>query len=427
MGKTQGKTGWLTKAAVALALLVVVAVAALSAVGLWRKAKVERRLATLRAAGEPVSLADLARPVPTRGNAALVLDGEALRTYASDNEGFGRYRLQLALPGRQPRVALMESVARSLAGFKPLLDAIDEAAACDAYVRNTNYVATTPKSLLNDVGDAVHRLKSVARLQSVRVRFDLARGDVAVAFEKGFDALRLAKLARRQPLIIGYLAGVASDGVAIDDFNRVLRSGQVDEAFRERLDEQLAKQYDMASLVDALRSERAHNLASFDSMGPDLGQWASSKLALLDYHEAAIPWIAAPPWKSTVPAPATRGNSLVQLMAPSVEGLRTAHWRMVALGRCLRVLNALQRFSEENGREASGLDELDLPDTVKTDPFSGKPLVCGWRENEDGTSGWWIYSMMENGVDDGGKFDDASDYGLAPLRPATLPTPDDAP
>ncbi|MEM1304902.1 MAG: hypothetical protein AAGG46_08390, partial [Planctomycetota bacterium] len=209
---------------------------------------------------------------------------------------------------------------------------------------------------------------------------------------------------------------------AIDDFNRVLRSGQVDEAFRERLDEQLAKQYDVAALVDALRSERAHNLAWFDSMGPDLGQWASSKLALLDHHEAAIPWIAAPPWKSAVPAPATSGGSLVQLMAPPVEGLRIAHWRMVALGRCLRVLNALQKFAEENGREASGLDELDLPDTVKTDPFSGKPLVCELRED-----GWWIYSVMENGVDDGGKFDDASDYGLAPLRPATLPTPDDAP
>jgi hypothetical protein len=45
------------------------------------------------------------------------------------------------------------------------------------------------------------------------------------------------------------------------------------------------------------------------------------------------------------------------------------------------------------------------------DPFSGKPLVV--KRIEDG---WMVYSVGENGIDDGGSFVDQKDWGLGPRK-----------
>ena len=79
--------------------------------------------------------------------------------------------------------------------------------------------------------------------------------------------------------------------------------------------------------------------------------------------------------------------------------------------RSLRIFNALQQFAEKNGREATGLAELELPKSAMIDPFSGKPLIV--KHTDDG---WLVYSVMENGVDDGGNFEE-KDRGLRPRKP----------
>ena len=43
------------------------------------------------------------------------------------------------------------------------------------------------------------------------------------------------------------------------------------------------------------------------------------------------------------------------------------------------------------------------------DPFSGAALILKRSEN-----GWVIYSVMENGVDDGGDFHEKKDWGIGP-------------
>ena len=78
----------------------------------------------------------------------------------------------------------------------------------------------------------------------------------------------------------------------------------------------------------------------------------------------------------------------------------------------LRAFNALQAYAENNGREASGLADLDLPPEATIDPFSGQPLIVKHTDK-----GWRIYSVGEDGVDDGGAFKDNKDYGLGPPSP----------
>ena len=77
--------------------------------------------------------------------------------------------------------------------------------------------------------------------------------------------------------------------------------------------------------------------------------------------------------------------------------------------RALRINNALRAFAEKNGREAKGLDELNLPKGATLDPYSGQPL-----KTKHANDGWIVYSVMSNGVDDGGDFVEIKDYGVAP-------------
>ena len=88
-----------------------------------------------------------------------------------------------------------------------------------------------------------------------------------------------------------------------------------------------------------------------------------------------------------------------------------ANARDLAVSRSLRVYNALRQFAEKNGREATGLAELDLPAAATIDPYSGKQLLLKRTE-----VGWMVYSVMENGVDDGGDFLGRKDYGVAPRK-----------
>jgi len=81
------------------------------------------------------------------------------------------------------------------------------------------------------------------------------------------------------------------------------------------------------------------------------------------------------------------------------------------ISRSLRIDNALREFAEKNGREAKGLDELTLAKEATIDPYSGEPLKL--KHTPDG---WIVYSVMNNGVDDGGTFIELKDYGLAPPR-----------
>jgi hypothetical protein len=88
-----------------------------------------------------------------------------------------------------------------------------------------------------------------------------------------------------------------------------------------------------------------------------------------------------------------------------------ANARTVAVMRSLRIYNALRQFAEKHGREATGLEQLDLPQSATIDPYSGEPLKIKFTGQ-----GWVVYSVMENGMNDGGDFIGRKDYGVAPRK-----------
>ena len=102
-------------------------------------------------------------------------------------------------------------------------------------------------------------------------------------------------------------------------------------------------------------------------------------------------------------------NTLVSQLFPAVHAVYQASNRDQALMRCLRILNALQDYLATQGHEANSLTDLSLSPQATIDPFSGAALKL-----KKTPTGWIIYSVMNNGVDDNGDFKDMKDWGLAP-------------
>jgi hypothetical protein len=87
------------------------------------------------------------------------------------------------------------------------------------------------------------------------------------------------------------------------------------------------------------------------------------------------------------------------------------HKRVVAHLRLLIAELALRCYQSEQGRAPTGLKQL-VPkylQRVPADPFSGQPLVYRPQDNY-----WLLYSVGENGVDDGGKRVGRSVSGTVP-------------
>jgi hypothetical protein len=106
---------------------------------------------------------------------------------------------------------------------------------------------------------------------------------------------------------------------------------------------------------------------------------------------------------------ADAGGPLSSLLVPSLEATYRASNRVSARLRCLRILNALRAFAQQHGREATGLEDSSLPKPATIDPLSGQPVKLKHTDK-----GWIVYTIMDNGVDDGGDFKGTKDYGVGP-------------
>jgi hypothetical protein len=76
------------------------------------------------------------------------------------------------------------------------------------------------------------------------------------------------------------------------------------------------------------------------------------------------------------------------------------HNRVIAHERLLAIELALLCYESEQGRAPTDLEQL-VPkyiQRVPSDPFTGRPLIY----RPQGTN-WLVYSVGEDGIDDGGK------------------------
>lgn len=392
-----------------------------NAIWVWRTgSRLEKKLAALRAEGDPLSLADLARDLPPEKNAAVLLrrarsDLEAINKELTDvyqSEGYDDGRLS---------EAELKTIRSSLETYPKVIPLLEQAAACEDYDPQLDYTVG-PAAFLAGTVDHVSHPRTVARVLRARVPLLLADGKREEAIRTCLVMFRLCRHFDRQPMVVGYLVSLACRGVAVEASNLVLQAGPLPDDAREALEAELALHDGTEAYRRALKTERAYGLESFRTMpgrnfwivGPAL--WNDAECYYLDMIDRHLAAASRPYAEVVATTPATAPNKigfrvLTDLAEPAIAVGREAMERTRAGIRCLRVLNAVQGRVEQGVAEPK-LADLGLPAAATTDPFTGKPLHL-----KKTTEGWLVYSVGKDLKDDGGDFTEVRDVGVGPPRP----------
>ncbi len=439
--------------AIGLALLFAMLLVA-NAVYSWHIGrKLEQRLAQLRTAGEPTTFAELApKPIPPEQDAAVHLQRLApkLKAFAKEHVDFldrsplGKSFSKREDRGEPPTSEQIAAIREILSHYPNLPQALDEASRCEGYASQIDYTVDeidskeaeiarmeakiaadlcSPSPVLEEVmSSAISDRRTPVRFLRWKITVLLAEGKQEEALRAGLVTLRLARHYDCEPALVNGLVACAVRGATAGSLNLVLRAGPISAEVRQQLDQELALHEDPARIQHVMKTERVINLSVEKSMFAQAWwvPWMEKGLLVdtIDYYERLLPVITQPWYKShkqigrlnTDVSHSTHVSGvLLGLLTPLIEVANDSFHRNMAQLRCLRILNALAAYAQENGQEAEGLDDLDLPDAAKLDPFSGEPLKLKWTDE-----GWVVYSVFKNGTDDGGNFKDQADWGLGP-------------
>jgi hypothetical protein len=408
-----------------------------NAVFVWTTdTRLERQLAEIRAAGDPLTLADLARPpIPPDKNAATYLrraeaDVAAIQRELANVHSIWVYPLPLMTSeDRKAIKAAMEAYPAPI----PLLE---RAAACPDYDSQLDY--TLPPHEFNmKLLDVVQKTRSAILLLNARALLLVNEGNRDEAVRTGLVIFRLARHFDRNPTFVAFFPAFAFRDMAIEPANLALQTGPMSMGSREALDVELALQERMDGYGWAIKSHRAFEL-ELVRMARNRNFWLIRRAvwnrrqsALLDESQALLALshdsISYNQTSQTIHKIQTETSPVLgegdsRLIGLPMQTTIEVVTRTRAEIRCLRVLNALQTHVSAGSKEPPKLTELGLPAETTTDPFTGEPLHV-----KKAPQGWLVYSVGPNFQDDGGKLDDplGGDVGVGPPPPAAKPAKND--
>jgi hypothetical protein len=434
------KRGW-KRLGIGLASLIAIALIANGFMAWRTEARLQARIAAIRAAGDSASIADLApKPIPADKNAAAILASVKTQLYqfghdhaVFNNGPEGENYAAIETQGVPATKEQIETVRKVLDKYPEIGKAISEASARGQYASLADF-SLDPYSFVEAYIQNVQSIRSVGRFVPWRMRVLVADSHPDDAVTRGIELLKITQHFENEPLLINFLVAIAMRGIAIDALHQVLAENPLSVETHVALERILETLDDPQRLARALKTERAYGVSiaveggvvrpsgKFGSVWTRCLRWPMKLLyvnALDSYGYlfalADRPWFEVRDQFRPEGSLSTSGHGVMaELMAPAVLTALASNSRDLALIRALRVANALAEFRDEHNREASGLNELSLPREATIDPFSGQPLKLKHRAD-----GWIIYSVMQNGVDDGGDFKDQKDYGLAPRKHPT--------
>ena len=362
--------------------------------------RLDNQLAAIRAAGDPLSIADLApKPIPPEQNAATYLqkaqaDCTAIDSEFSESPGCRDYISREYPMPPQVRQVLKDILEAHAEAF-PLLD---QAAACRSYDARLDYslpLEEFSKQSLN----IVMNFRDFARALQPQAELLVAEGKYDDAVRTSLVLFRLSRLSEQTPGVLAYLVANVVDGIAIHSANLALQTGQVSPPVCDALDAELAIHERLDSLIWALKCERAYVLDRMRTftwrncwfIGRPIWNWRTSRY-LEAFNEYFV--IMANPGSYTLDEKATRKLSPKTGIIRVHECAARARARI----RSLRVLNALHTHVAAGSDDVPELSKLGLPVETTIDPFTGSSLHV-----KKTPRGWLVYSVGPNLRDDGGK------------------------
>ncbi len=246
------------------------------------------------------------------------------------------------------------------------------------------------------------------------------RGDTAAALAYIEDGLRLADSLRNEPGLINYLVRSVCRYQSLEGLERVLSATDLtDEQLRD-LEETLARIATEADYTEVLVTERAlmiewckdpSQLAELGGAGRLLKTPGIRTVGLhdcLDYMADCIEAAKLPAGQRLARfGEIEKGleeksflHVLIGLLAPAMTHVTQLDLRRQAHLDLVRTALAIERYRLATGEVPEALAQLvpDYLDVVPIDPFDGEPIR--YRRTEPG---YVLYSIMEDGQDNGGR------------------------
>lgn len=391
------------------------------------EAQIEAKIAKLKAAGEPVSIADLGKNPPAAAdNAATYLEQGADECQAiqkavhaawerADAEAKKRgEHLDDTFDDSPP---MIEAYRAAFGAHPQAVPLLIQASQCPRYHMQVNYDLKVASEFGGEILGDIQSQRAAIRVLNYRVRLLIAEGKSDEALETSLAMLRLSNLFAQSPALIGQLVAIAVRDVAFEATSRVLQAEGLSPEARQKLEETLAAQNIRSAYRESFRTERAVGLSHFDD-SKFLATYAAlpggkaEKLAYLDVMDALIEH-AGDPRRANLEMQKIidHAGPLTQALAPAIQATSEAVTRNEAHLRCLRVLNALLARDVDATKQVQASD-LGLPPEVMTDPYNDKPLNVKHSDE-----GWTVYSVGRDLKDDGGLFDEnATDVGYGPAK-----------
>jgi hypothetical protein len=388
--------------------------------------QLEQKLSTLHEAGEPLSLADLARqPIPAEQNADTYLRLAQGDIIEIDWEltNLANYKfIQRLLPEE------LNKVGSTLDAYPKVIPLLQQAADCPDYDFAFDYsdpdaVRTTDAKLQ----DIFILFRATSKILWAKTQLQLSEKDKDEALRFALMTFKLARHCGRNPTGYGHAMGVGVRRWAIESANLVLQSGSVSQEMHQVLDAELEIDERMDSFIFSMKTERAYDMD--DIRRRRSGNIFSNVLwNIMESQELDIIQIYIN--QSANPSPYNQAQWIIEQNKRSISMsfltksysnyIKNSYERalqMQALIRSLRVLNALQTHAPAQGNEVPKLSDLGLPTETTTDPYTGEPLHVK-RVPE----GWLVYAVGLNFEDDGGNLADNLDVGIAPPVAAVVPS-----
>jgi hypothetical protein len=416
----------------------------------WTDYRLQRRIAAIRAAGDPASIADLApKPIPDSENAAAILKklqprlDQFSHEYARffDDSPLGKDYDARTDRGAAATPQQIMAIEEILSKYTDIDAGLTAAVACGKYASVSDFSVGYSKFLDRTLKWPTGSIRTAARYLVWRMEVTTAAGQRDQAVRQGIELLQLARLYDHEPLMVNMLVAIALRGIAVNPIYDALAAGPVSPATHAALEQELAVQEDPQRMFRMMKTERAFSIDAMKAI-PNVGQaggpprwylrlfgWPVERfyIGALDYWNVELAEVASG-WHEGVEVEYRMGlkeptgyGPLADLLIPATQAAFDADARCTAQIRALRIFNALRQYAEKNGHEASGLKDLGLPKEATIDPFDGKPLKL--KHTKDG---WIVYSVMINGVDDGGDFVDVKDFGVAPRQLRLTQAPEKA-
>jgi hypothetical protein len=436
---------WAIRLGLAFGALVIIVPLSLFIWGMWEARQLDRELSAMRANGEPTLVSDLDSPilgsnencVPEFQAAAQIVQQKAVAYKAIDD--LNGYFVSVRLPLREDEHKLIRAALDASAKAFPLVDSATTKPSVGLGLKVTSpaFMRLIP-NLTDD--------RALARALSYAAFDAQTNGDIADALRRSGQILSVARMADHDPSLVGHLVAIGETALAAETIADVaadagrraepLSPGARSEA-RKLIAELLDETDYEEGLRRAFRGERtmtidaAQSLARGKASAPMAAQlsvnglfrsrmargfllrngrvinWFYADLlrSLEGTHDAAT-FRAAYAKQPNNPQRIPKVYVLANILIPSVDRAVTVHFRGEAQRRLAATALAIMLYRADHGgafpKTLRDLVPGYLP-AVPSDPLSKPGATIGYVADQQRPR---IYSVGENGVDDGGKAPD---------------------